>query len=43
MCMGTRLTACFFPLVGSSAEYGEGRLIFVITFNRLLPLSNAAL
>ena len=27
----------------SSVEYGEGNLIFVITFNRLLPLSNAAL
>ena len=27
----------------SSIEYGEGHLIFVIAFNRLLPPSNAAL
>ena len=27
----------------SSFEYGEGHLIFVITFNHLLPPSNAVL
>ena len=33
-----------FPLPScSSVEYGKGHLIFVITFNCLLPPSNAAL
>ena len=27
----------------SAVEYGKGHLIFVITFNRLLPPSNAVL
>ena len=32
---------CLLP--SCSVEYGEGNIIFVITFNRLLPPSNAAL
>ena len=33
----------FLLLFYSSVEHGEGHLIFMITFNRLLPPSNAAL
>ena len=40
---GNEVDSMFLLPSCSSVEYGEGHLIFVITFNRLLPPSNAAL
>ena len=40
---GNEVDSMFLLPSCSSFEYGEGHLIFVITFNHLLPPSNAAL
>ena len=40
---GNEVDSMFLLPSCSSVEYGEGHLIFVITFSRLLSPSNAAL